>query len=124
MDKYQNAIFQYEYWRSEVKQLSGAIGDASVWFCDETGNGGYCCSNFKDHNETCINRYWDAAKAARAAYDATGDHVAPEKVDMCPSCKEIDRLVIERKKAKKEFGVAKRRITQIGKALLKESEHD
>lgn len=123
MDKYKAAIIEYEAARQSIIDCGKAIGAAGQtpieWIDGETCVGGKpLCSNrnggFLD-GDHCIERYWQANKEARTILECEGVDVKPEKVDLCPSCTEVDRLFMVRKKERQRFGVAKRRITQLGK---------
>lgn len=113
MDKYQSAIAEYENWRQEIVQLTSAIGDAA----SHSGGCSASCSNI-DGDETCIARQWENNKEARYVEECTGERTEAEQVDLCCSCKEVQRLVYKRKLAKKYFGIAKRRISQIARPLI------
>ncbi len=72
---------------------------------------------------TCVQRYWDENKRAYHDDEMCGDGIDrtedKEVQAMCKSCLEVDHLVQERKKAKHKFGIAKRRLSALGKGLLK-----
>lgn len=124
MNKYKNAIYEYELRRQNIINLTGAIGDASGWFDEITGNSGLNCTNLvKPENgflpDTCIERYWKANKEALRVSEETYELVEPKKVHLCESCTLVDQLVQERKSEKQMFGIAKRRLSAIGKTLIK-----
>lgn len=118
MDKYKSAIIEHERCRKEIVRLTSSICTASGGDYDDRGKQlGESCSNYKGsfHNKTtCIERYWQNNKDEREGGDTTYE-IEP----LCPSCSEVDRLIIERKEVKQKFGVAKRRIGQIARGLLK-----
>ncbi len=130
MDKFQSAIFQYEKCRQEIISLTRQIGEAGLtpfeWDGEVSGGGKSRCTGKEDtgliFDETCIEMYWGASKEAKEISDKTGEELTAYDIliefTLCPSCTEVDRLVIERKKAKQQYGIAKRRISQIGKGLI------
>lgn len=122
MDKFKSAIIEYEKARQMIIDLGTAIGAAGrsplEWDGEICTGGKPLCLTVQGgflNADTCIERYWEANKSA---VDGDGYPVEAEKVPLCLSCTEVDRLIQERKKAKQQFGIAKRRITQIGKGLL------
>lgn len=120
-NKYENAIFQYEWWRQEISNISTFIGMAGNFNMDDDGHGGGTrCTDLKNQaqamfDSTCVERYWNSRKEA---VDEDGEPFEPEPVELCSSCRMVDRLVQERKRAKQQFGVAKRRISQLGKGII------
>ena len=121
VDKYQKAVVTYEKYRHQIAELTKAIDEAANWYCTETHQGGPRCSN-SINGQTCISAMWEHNKCLlREGW--TKDEIAVESHDMklCPSCTEVNRLVSERKEAKQQFGIAKRRLSQIGKALINRS---
>ena len=133
MDKYQNAIFQYESWRQKIKELTASIGEAAQTPIDNNGNGGMSlCENIglaKSNNSipfggiTCIEAMWDMNRELATDYEDDDEVNTPADLvgdyePMCKSCEEVQKLVDERKAAKQQFGIAKRRLSQIGKGLI------
>ena len=127
-DKYKDAIIEYEAARQSIVDCGKAIGAAGLspleWIDGDTCNGGESlCTKRRENKkffmtDTCIEHYWGCRKEAKALSDETGEDLVAEDIDaidMCPSCTEVDRLVMVRKKERQRFGIAKRRITQLGK---------
>jgi len=122
MDKFQRAILEYESCRQDIVDLARSIGEAGLFpFDEEGGGGGSRCADQKEDGtlaeRTCLGRYWAESMELRDIYECTGEHIETERAELCQSCKEVDRLVNDRKAARQKFGVAKRRISQIGKGL-------
>lgn len=114
MDKYENAIANYERWRQEIQRLTYKIAECSYDF-DEGIR--YAPCKDLDNGATCVERYWSQRQSMAFYFGKE----AVDNVDstMCGPCKKVDCLVQERKAAKQQFGIAKRRLSAIGKALLK-----
>ncbi len=125
MNKAEQAIIRYEKARQHIIDLSTEIGQAGQHYIDSEGNGGGSkCSDRRQRDsgffiDTCIERYWQENKAAMDAFDEYDVPIEPEHVDLCPSCTEVDRLVIERKQARRHFGHCKVALSNIGKGLIK-----
>ncbi len=127
MDKYKAAIIEYEAARQSIIDCGKAIGAAGLspieWDGDVSTGGKSLCTKRVENKkffitDTCIEHYWGCRKEAKALSDETGEDLTADDIDiidMCPSCKEVDRLVMVRKKERQRFGIAKRRITQLGK---------
>lgn len=115
MDKYQEAIIEHESCRKEVIRLTECIGNAAnAWVEQDTMHN--TCSDYQGsfpNTTTCIERYWQNNKDER-----DGDDTTYEIEPLCPSCSEVDKLVVERKEVKQKFGIAKRRIGQLARGLL------
>jgi len=126
MDKYKAAIIEYEDARQSIIDCGKAIGAAGLspieWDGQTHTGGKSLCVTHRDgdspFSETCLEHYWGCRKEAKEHNDENGGDLTAEDIDiidMCPSCKEVDRLVMVRKKERQRFGIAKRRITQLGK---------
>lgn len=126
MDKYKLAIIEYESCRKDIAQLTIAIGEESRAPMGEDGVfSGTKCTNYQGSfpsSTACIERYWQDNKDWKESeeYEELNefDYADRVPVTLCPSCSEVDRLVIERKERKQKFGVAKRRIGQLARGLI------
>jgi hypothetical protein len=111
------ACQEYERWASEVRRLTEAIKGI---VCPiegvpaEDGLGTHL-SHFAAACDVRVDMDgpWDEAPAARRL---TLEEIEPRVAD-CPKCSELVDLIRARRHARKQFGVAKRRVRQVGKAL-------
>lgn len=123
-DKALEACVKYERARQEIRNLTHAIGGASEAKCTD-----YRGNHFL--GAECIERFWEHNKAQKAHIesladidlygDEAGEAVpAPEGENptLCPRCYIIDSLIQKRKEARKQFGIAKRRVSAIGRARI------
>ena len=120
------ACVAYDHWASEVRRLTTAIGEVScpreLPILDENGEpeaqGAPSC--------------FQAAKEDRANWVLRGHHAENEPqpptlatlariVADCPECSSLCALIAERKHARKQFGVAKRRVRHVGRTTKGDS---
>jgi len=127
-DKYKNACAEYAKANAEMRRLSRAIGDAS-YACHEVQAG-----KWEEEHPGRLNMQ-DPVNHLKMAYEmATGDSdcghgyeryfvnhdndVDGYLKDTCQHCYAAHLAIQERKKAKRAFGIAKRRVTILGNSLL------
>ena len=126
MNKYMKAISGYEKARQEILRITKDIGQAiesSECACKYSGG------LFGD-NQDCLSAYYQYRKNAalidecesshyhEAGDDVCGHELFDSEPVLCSSCLKVDNLVQERKRAKKQFGIEKRRISALGRAML------
>lgn len=127
MNKAIEVCIRYEKARAEIVRLTRKIGDAAEVKCENhSDNGG-----FFDAGQECIERLWEWNKQTSIAEQEEGciygpgepgvDYEIAEYPDgdqpkLCPRCAQVDRLIQQRKKAKQEWGIAKRAVSAVGKA--------
>jgi len=114
-----NACAEYERWASEVKRITVAL---SKHFCpeenpreDELGNvfaNGTSCFQ-KAKTELCQG---DFGEARYPNEPITLDQIEATVSD-CPSCIILVGFIRDRKKARKQYGIAKRRVRSVGKKI-------
>ena len=130
--KYSDAISAYAFFRGEIKRLTGEISYSSKDENFDSRCGNIEGSGFDEHT-TCIDRLWARSKEERELdeeFNRSGlnpDIETLPKVSLCESCAKVQALIDQRKQAKKQFGVEKRRILALGRALLnkqREQEND
>lgn len=125
-EKYKNAIYQYAVARRDISSLTAKISMATGETDPEDGFYTANCRDVRDGND-CISRSWAQNRKQHYAQmekdecgvDGMGDVEQLPPVELCSACTEVQRLVDLRKEAKKRFGIAKRRIAQMGRALLR-----
>ena len=110
MDKYRAACAEYAKWQPEIDRLTGAIGAALE-----------CCMSIRDDGKSahlkdayCV-LYGDDEKIYHVNHD--GD-VSAYLAGVCPHCLEAHKAIKDRQDARKQYGIAKRRISQLGRGLL------
>ena len=128
MNKYMKAISGYEKARQEILRITKDIGHAlesSECACKYSGG------LFGDKQD-CLLAYYKYRKNAalidecksshyhEAGEDECGDDLFEFESEpvLCNSGLKVDNLVQERKRAKKQFGIEKRRISALGRAML------
>lgn len=126
-EKFKLACIEYEAARLEIKRLSDAIGDALA-DCHIAQQATYLRENPEKSLHDAIDavkvNHLEAAYALNPAEDwlysdrlvhANG---APEEYlsEICPHCLSAHKLIQDRKDARKRFGIAKRRISALGRA--------
>lgn len=125
MNKYINAIREYEFSRLVIKDLTNHIS-LSIGENDyETGDYERKCKNGFEH--TCLDMLYNYNRVEKtiATCKKYGDEYPElpyeERPILCECCKLTDHYVQLRKQAKKRFGVAKRTISALGKGIIKSS---
>lgn len=101
------ACVKYEQARKEIQRLTRKIGDACEVECEDQR----MLSRHPLDSDDCLSRLWEHNKEM-SMYD---EREAPT---LCHRCAQIDDLVQRRKQAKKAYGIAKRRVSAIGRASL------
>lgn len=121
MNKAIEVCIRYEKARTEIVRLTRKIGEAAEVKCENHSDSG----GILDMGQACIERLWSWNKQARLAEqeydweDFPSDPDDPPEGDqpkLCPRCAQVDRLIQQRKKAKQEYGVAKRAVSAVGRA--------
>lgn len=121
-EKYKDAIYMHAYWRQKLLDIKELIINASY-----AQGSIYTCTNQEKTPGwidlcTCVERLWSRNTEQRRideeafCPDETTE-VLPD-VELCQACKEVQRLIDERKAVKRKLATAKRRITLLGKGLL------
>lgn len=119
------ACVKYEQARKEILNLTKAIGEAAEVKCAD-----YRSNSFL--GTACIERLWDHNKAAKDYAEWAADEElygqeageepeGPEETGtptLCKRCAQVNDLVQRRKQAKKTYGIAKRRVSAIGRAKI------
>lgn len=127
-DKYKKAIAEYEMARRDILALTDKISRA---IGETDPEDGFYTANCRDTREgkDCITRSWDRnrkqhyAQIEKENCDPLGGDIEQlPPVELCPACHEVQSLVDLRKESKKRFGIAKRRLSQMGAALLREED--
>lgn len=127
-DKYKNAIAEYEIARKDIAALTDKI---SISIGETDPENGFYTANCHDviEDKDCIARSWEQnrkrhyAQMEKENCDPLGGDIEQlPPVELCPACHEVQRLVDLRKESKKRFGIAKRRLSQMGAALLREKD--
>lgn len=125
MAKFESAVREYGRAQREIKRLSSALCDARAACYNaqeaehqklhgkQTFDELYPELVFVDHLKTAYEFLRDD--------DGVGYHVTEEEpgaylARTCPHCLAAHNLIQERKEAKQRFGVAKRRISFLGRA--------
>jgi len=124
-EKYKNAIYQYEVARRDISALTDKISSATGETDQDNGFYTANCRDVREGND-CISRSWERNRKQHYAQfahdecgvDGLGDVEQLPTVTLCPACIFVQQLVDDRKEAKKRFGIAKRRISQMGRGLI------
>lgn len=140
MDKYQAAIVEYEAARKQIIQLGDDIGKSIGSF----DHGHYiqsCTCGIESDNPLddtdCFRLLYKWRKAAREydkwnnsryPYEECGDEpdlpCGEEPPKLCEAGKITDKLIQDRKSARKRFGIAKRRLSALAKPFANQKTHD
>jgi hypothetical protein len=116
MDKYKKAVGEYEKARQEATKLEKKRADL-ISGCTK-----HCETEF--HSKYCLAKAYDDTKEMRKENNEyyTFDEVLSEghaSGDYCDNCYESYKLKNgDLAKARKAFGIAKRRLSSLGKKLL------
>ena len=117
LSKYEQAILEYEQARLGIENLSRKIGETSLTITEE--NTTKNCTDIQ-YNKECIERYWEVNIHNTSARELQECGIElRERVKLCRSCTELDRLIQERKKARQVFGRTKAKLSLLGKKLIK-----
>lgn len=122
-EKALHAVAEYERWHAEVERLSFEIG-ASLCphenpnASEEDGwyNPGSCFRNAADEELPDIPA--DAFGPAVPRKRSLAEIAEYPDVKKCPSCSRLCVLIVERKAARQQRGIAKRRVRHVGKLVL------
>ena len=116
----EEACAEYERWAAEVSRLTGAISETR---CPEepTLDGDGLAND--DGGKSCFTKAKSETTDADNFLPGHGDRrlnldEIEEEVEGCESCSGLVGLIRERKHARQRFGVAKRRVRMVGKAVL------
>jgi hypothetical protein len=111
------ACQEYERWASEVRRLTEAIGAV------------VCPREVPDEDLDPMGSHFSEASDIRTDTDNwRPDYAGPRRLNLseiededavadCPACSRLCALIRERRHARKQFGIAKRRVRSVGKAL-------
>jgi len=112
IDKYKSAVLEYERCRVSIIDLTKDIGIVCALSCGNTKGDGL-------FSTSCIDRLWAYNKEyRRAVEDETPIKECVDRGELCGRCEEINKIVATRKVARKNFGIAKRRIGQLARGLI------
>jgi hypothetical protein len=110
-----SACREYERWASEVRRLTEAIGAV------------VCPREVPDEDLDLMGSHFSEASDLRTDTDNwRPDYAGPRRLNLseiedavanCPACSRLCALIRERRHARKQFGIAKRRVRSVGKAL-------
>ncbi len=111
IEKYQKACQEYVKWKSKIKELSNSVGESlSGCFWEQHNKGVKSPENHLKH------------AYGLGVYDPENERFVypngtPEEYlkETCNHCYQAHLLIQERKEARKQFGIAKRRISMLGK---------
>jgi hypothetical protein len=130
MDKYQAAIVEYEAARKQIIQLGSEISKSMIdWDKVEFAPSCIC----SQHNFDCVgalykwnlaNREYERYINRTHYYEEDQEPDAPdgeEPPELCEAGKITDKLIQDRKAAKKRFGIAKRRLSALAKSLANQN---
>ena len=116
-----HACARYEHWASEVARLTAEIGAVE---CPHEVTGGdendgfyfepscFHAASTEEFKRPEVTMFEDAPIVTRRTLNDIG-----EAVSDCPACSRLVVLIRERKHARQRYGVAKRRVRHVGKAL-------
>lgn len=110
MDKYRAACAEYAKWQPEIDRLTTAIG-AALEGCRNIRDDGKS-QHLKDAYEVL---YGDDEKMYHVNHD--GD-VSAYLAGICPHCLDAHIQIKARREARRQYGIAKRRISQLGRGVL------
>ena len=112
LDKYQLAIVKYAENQTEIKKLTSQIGTL-LSDCVYKNYG----IDVDEHSKPCLyEAYLNVNRCQESNYIHAEDFLNEEK-EGCKFCIEANKLIQQRKLAKKSFGRAKGQITKLAKAL-------
>lgn len=121
MNKFELAILQLAKTKAAVKSLSHKIGDA-LGACDaqqEYNNpDGKFVAHLKD--AYAITRESSEFGGTDVYFDHHDGDAADYLSSVCAHCRKAHDAIQERKLARKQYGIAKRRISLMGSWMLKE----
>lgn len=126
MAKLEEAVVALVLAQNEVRRLGKAISDAmNDSYAAQTENGGEYTDWLKLAYEHDYEGEGQYSNTAFEYINHDGD-VEGYLAEHCPHALRAHRLIQDRKEARKRLGIARRRITTMGKALLKKQEehHD
>jgi len=121
-----SAVVAYYHAQQSIKRLTHGIGE-SLRVCldvqDPPGSDVLIVDHLKNayamtRDESGDGQYGGVSEA----YYVTGMPPEDYLAETCPYCLTAHKLIQERKEARKQFGIAKRRISALGRSLSKGSE--
>jgi hypothetical protein len=134
MDKYQQAIVEYDAARKQIIQLTDQIGNSIGSVVKGNYTTACTCGITSDHpldDTDCImllykwNRDYQSYREVR---EDSGENLMgpldpdmPPKPVLCEAGKLTDKLIQDRKAAKQRFGIAKRRLSSLARGLAENS---
>lgn len=114
MDKYRAAIIEYRAANLSVKEITKKIGE-NLSSCGDLSEDGKSPHLKEAYRWEAYRRESDGCFYERhPAYDDPAEEYLK---DACPHCYAAHNLIQERKDARQRFGVAKRRLMAMAKAL-------
>jgi len=134
MDKYQKAIFEYDAARKQIIEIGRDISDSIGVYVGDIYRKKCTCGNKSENpfdDTDCVpllykwnmdSREYDRWKNRTHYYEEDFEPDGPESEEppeLCEAGKLTDKLIQERKAAKKRFGIAKRRLSALAKGLTK-----
>jgi len=114
----ERACGEYEHWASEVRRLTDAIGAVQ------------CPREIPDDDWNARTSHFAEAADVRIVSGAIPGHDMIERrltldeieqrVGDCWHCRDLVTLIRARRYARKQFGIAKRRVRTVGKRVVRE----
>lgn len=114
MTKHELACATYVLANNEVRRLSGLI---RIEFSKCATAKANASGRAPDEMEPCLSEYYKQTAAATPYSCGIGPDIP---VLDCEFCEKADRFIQQRKKARRRLGTAKRQITVLGKAAIKQ----
>lgn len=116
MDKYRSAIIEYRAANMAVQEITKKIGEhlSSCGELSEDGKSPHLKEAYRWEKEFSDSRFGFDYCLNYPAYDDPAEEYLK---DACPHCYAAHNLIQERKDARQRFGVAKRRLMAMAKAL-------
>lgn len=113
----------YEHWAGEVRRLTDAIAAER---CPKEWDGEELLMPGEDPEGSHVADAFKIQVPAGPLPDdgprglRLGEVAARPEVRACPSCSRLVALIAERKHARLQYGIAKRRVRQVGKVAVRE----
>ena len=122
--KYRAAVLELGLRRAAVTRLTDSIRQVYLFEGDSESPPHYNCHSQTKSGESCLKRLWEVNKLNYGnrcmAEDAgVGEAETIPLPELCPVCTEAQKLIDERKRAKRELATAKGRVTRLAMAAAK-----
>lgn len=116
MNAAEMAILQLAQTRAAVKSLSARIGDA-LGACHSRQMSQDLDNKFEDHLKDAYSILWD--DDGDAYFEHHDGDAGAYLSTVCPHCLAAHNAIQDRKLAKKQYGIAKRRVSVMGSTMVK-----